>query len=276
MKRKILKGFALLLFSMFFLHACKKEDDNTKISVKMTDDPFPVNMINAANIGLAKIELKDSSGNYVTVFNGNTEINMINYTNGVTTEVSVNSVPEGNYTEARISLNGASVELSDGRIFQAPGSASNTYQVKIYPPVVVPEGETAELLIDMDLSDSFGFQASGWSGWIDDITDITGLSFFSADFRAVNLAQTGSIEGSVTDSNGNNVAYAYVQVQYDYDGDGQAESVSTIADANGYYAIIGLPQGTYTVSAESGNANGSISNVEVNAQHNIAANLTIN
>ena len=274
--KKNIKFIALLLIASNLFTACKKDENDTQVAVKMTDDPFPIEMVNAANIGVAKIELKDSEGNYVTVFNGNTEVNMVNYTNGATANVSVNTVPEGTYTEAKITLNSASVELSDGRSFNASVSASTGYTVSIYPAVVVAEGDTGVLLIDMDLSDSFGFQASGWGGWIDDISTITGLSFFSPDFRAVNLSQTGSIEGSITDDNGNAVAYAYVQVQYDYDGDGQPETVSTIADANGHYAIIGLPEGTYTVSAESENGDGIQANVEVLVKHNVAANVTIN
>jgi len=278
MKTKMKKSFkfiALLLIALNFLTACKK-DDETEVSVKLTDDPFPMGMVEAANIGIAKIELKDSEGNYVTIFNGNTQVNMVEYTNGATTEVAVNTVPEGTYTEAKITLNAASVELTDGRNFDAGVSASHSYSVQIEPEIEVSGNDTGNLLIDMDLSDSFSFQASGFGSWINDIVDITGISSFNPDFRAVNLSQTGSIEGTVTDADGNRLAYAFVEVEYDYNGDGTPDSVSTIADANGHYAIIGLPEGSYTVNAETENASAEVDGVQVAVQHNVAVNITIN
>ena len=274
-KMKKIQIIALLSLALIFMNACKK-DDESKVSVKLTDDPFPIGMASAANIGIAKIELKNSDGNYVTVFNGNANVNMLNYTNGATAEVTVNTVPEGTYVEAKIYLNSASVELSDGRNFDAEVSASHSHTVSINPAVEVGANDTGELLIDMDLSDSFNFQVSGMGGWISDVMDIMGLSSFNPDFRAVNLSQTGSIEGSVTDANGNSVAYAYVHISYDYNGDGDPDTVSTICDEHGHYAIIGIPEGNYTVVAETSNNSGLTTGVQVSVQHNVAANVTIN
>ncbi len=270
-----MKIFMMLLIFGSLMTACKKDEEETKVAVQMTDDPFPMEMVRAAKIGVAKIELKDANGNYFTVFNGNTEVNMVEYTNGATAEVSVNTVPAGTYTEAKITLSNASVELTDGRHFDANVSASLTYNVKINPAVEVAEGETGALLIDMDLSDSFQFQGAMMGGWVNDIADITGLRVFNPDFRAVNLAQTGSIEGQVTDDNGNPVAYAFVEVKYDYDDDGMPESVSTIADANGHYAIIGLPSGSYDMYCEFQDDDADVDNITVTVNHETTVNVTI-
>jgi len=263
----------LLLVATLFT-ACKKDDTDAKVAVKMTDDPFPIGLVSAANIGVAKIELKNSNGDYVTVFNGNTEVNMVNYTNGATAEVSVKTVPEGTYTEAKITLSSAEVSLNNGTNYNANVSASHSYSVQISPAVEVSEGDTEDLLLDLDLSDSFRFQGSFMGGWI---SQITGIQSFNPDFRAVCLSHTGSLEGQVTDANGNTIAHAYVTVSYDYDGDGMDETVSTIADTNGNFRIIGLPAGQYDVSIETeNNGDTEVNNVDISVNHTHNINVTIN
>jgi len=266
----------LLLVGTLFT-ACKKNDDDAKVAVQLTDDPFPMGMVAEANIGVAKIELKDSEGNYVTVYEGNTSVNMVNYTNGATAEVSVNSLPEGTYTEARITLNAASVTLNNNEHFNASVNTSHGYTVQVNPSLEVQQGHTEDLLLDLDLSDTFSFSGGFMGGWINNMLDITGISSFNPDFRAVNLSKTGTIEGQVSDNNGNAVAYAEVKVAYDYDGDGIDENVTTIAKADGTYKIIGLPAGSYDVEVDTEN-NGSttVNNVSVSVQHSATANVTVN
>ncbi len=271
--KKMQKMFIAIFAVAILFTACKKDDTEAKVAVQLTDDPFPMGMVTAANIGVAKIELKNSNGDYITVFNGNREVNMVNYTNGTTAEVSVNAVPEGTYTEAKITLNRAEVSLTDGTHFNANVSASHSYTVRISPAVEVSEGDTEHLLLDLDLSDSFRFQGNFMGGWI---SHITGIQSFNPDFRAVCLSHTGTLEGQVVDHNGNAVAYAYVEVEYDYDGDGMDETVSTIADVNGNYRIIGLPAGEYDISVEAENGfDGDVDDVTVSVNHTSSVNITI-
>jgi len=281
MKSKVktsIQFLSMLLIFAGLITSCSDDDDTDvssnegSVAVELTDDPFPMSRVSAANIGVAKIELKDSEGNYVTVFEGNSEVNMVNYTNGATAEVTVNTVPEGSYVEARITLSDASVDLSDGTHFDASVSTSQSYSVQISPAVEVSAEQNESLLLDLDLSDSFEFEFSVIG---DFFSDITGISSFEPDFRAVCLSKTGSVEGTVTDENGEAVAYAYVETEYDYNGDGEAESVSTIADANGHYAFIGLPEGSYEVKVETENGEGS-AEVSVAVQQTATVDITAN
>jgi len=280
MKSKVktsIQFLSMLLIFAGLITSCSDDDDTDistsegSVAVELTDDPFPMAQVSAANIGVAKIELKDSEGNYVTVFEGNSEVNMVNYTNGATAEVTVNAVPEGSYVEAKITLSSASVDLSDGTHFDASVSTSQSYSVQISPTLEVSAEQNESLLLDLDLSDSFEFQFSVVG---DLLSEITGLSSFEPDFRAVCLSKTGSVEGTVTDTNGEVVAYAYVEVEYDYNGDGDPESVSTIADENGHYAFIGLPEGSYEVKAESENGEGT-AEVSVDVQQTSSVNVTV-
>jgi hypothetical protein len=268
------KTFVGLLMAASLFTACKKDDTDAKVAVKLTDDPFPIGLVAEANIGVAKIELKNSNGDYITVFNGNTEVNMVNYTNGATAEVNVKAVPEGKYTEAKITLNRAEISLTNGNHYNANVSASHSYSVRISPAIEVTEGNTEDLLLDLDLSDSFRFQGNFMGGWI---SQITGIQSFNPDFRAVCLSHTGTLEGHVVDVNGNPVAHAYVEVEYDYDGDGMPETVSTIANAHGNFRIIGLPAGQYDVEVEAENGfEGEVEDVNISVNHTNSIDVTIN
>ncbi len=274
--KTMLKALFLILVIGSFMTACNKKDDQAKVAVQLTDDPFPMGFVAEANIQVTKIELKNTDGSYVTVFEGSKTVNMVDYTNGSTTEVTVNSVPEGTYNGARITLGEVSVKLNNNNTFTFNGSANHQVEVGINPSLEVSNGDEGDLLFDLDLSDSFDFSGSFMGNWISNIAQITGINNFEPDFRAVALDQTGSVSGQVVDANGNPVAYAYVEVKYDYNGDGVPDSVSTIAKADGTFKIIGLPQGAYELKAETENdGNATVGSVNVSVQHNTTVTVNV-
>ncbi|GEM_PF-2543732 len=272
MKKILLMGiFSILLMS------CKKENEGT-VAIKVTDDPFPMSFVSEANVKYAKVEFKNDKGEYITVYEGNTNINMVNYTNGATTEVGVKKLPKGTYTEARVSISDVNVRLSDNRTFHHDfgGSHSHVVSVAIDPVLEIKAGDNHDVLLDLDLSHSFTFGGLPFGGWFNNVSQIIGISNFHADFRCVDLDQTGDISGTVKDGNGNAIAGAYVYVEYDYDHDGTAEEVSTICESNGTYTIKGLPVGTYTVKVHAhGHPHASTGNVSVTHHHNSHCNFSI-
>lgn len=269
-----LKVLALLMLFGGLMTACKKNQDESQVAVKVTDAPFPMPFVSEANIGMTKIELRNTNGDYVTVFNGNTSVNLVNYTNGATAEVAIQTIPAGTYTQVKITMGDVSVKLTDNRTFDFTATANHSFSQNINPELEIANNTPSELLIDIDLSESFEF--TGITSWINNVLDITGINNFVPKFRAVNLSQTGSISGQVVDANGNPVANAMVHVSYDYNNDGQDEQVSTIAKADGTFKIIGLPQGNYTVEASAdNNLVGNVSNVNVSIQHETSVNIVV-
>ncbi len=275
-KKWNVKLFILLLATAGLFTACKKNNEETKVSVQLTDDPFPAQFITEANVEITKVEIKNDQSEYVTVFQGHNTINIAQYTNGSTTEVTIANVPVGTYTGVRITVGDVSVKMTDNTIFEYSGSAGAQYEVNVEPALEVSEGDVGDLLVDLDLSESFNFSGSFMGNWISNIAQITGINSFNADIRAVALNKTGSISGTVKDTNDNTIAYADVKVQYDYDGDGIAENVTTSTEANGSFKIIGLPQGTYNIKVTTEN-NGSaqINNIDVAVRHNAEVNLVV-
>jgi len=266
----------LIMLMILSLTGCKKDNNNGDVSVKVTDDPFPVSFVTEANVEIAKIELKNENGEYVTVLESSASTNMVNYTNGATAEIAVTAIPEGKYSEAKLTMGTASIYLSDSRYFNDTASANQSVTVKVSPELEVQSGQSQEILLDLDLSDSFELGGM-FGGWFTSVAQITGITSFHPDFRAVSLSKTGSIEGHVTDSQNNAMAYCVVQVAYDYSGDGSPDTVSTIADAHGNYKIIGLPTATYEITVKADNhAEVHQQNVQVSISNTTHANITVN
>lgn len=276
--KTMLKLFLVVLVFGSLMTACKKDEqkDEGKVAVKMTDDPFPFQFVTEANVKITKIELKnEDTDEYVTVFSGNSEVNIANYTNGDTAEITLATLPAGTYKKAKVTIGGVTVTLSNNQTFDYTGNGSFEAETPIFPEIVVHNGDQTNLLFDMDLSDSIEFSGN-FMDWITDPLQITGISSFDPDLRAVNLSHTGSIEGQVNDNSGNAVAYAEIKVKYDYDNDGMDDDVTTIADANGHFKIIGLPQGTYKVEVDTDNhGDAEVDNVSVTVQHNTTVNVTL-
>ena len=271
-----IKLFLLLLVTGSMMTACKKDDDKAKVSVQLTDDPFPVQFLAEANVEITKIELKNDQDDYVVVFEGHKTTNVANYTNGSTAEVTVKTVPNGTYKGVRVTVGNVSVKMTDNTVFEFNAAAGSQSEVDIEPALQVSDGQVGDLLLDLDLADSFEFSGSFMGGWITSIAQITGIDDFDADFRAVALNKTGTVSGTVKDANDEPVAYADVKIKYDYNGDGLDDDVTTHTEADGHFKIIGLPQGVYKLKVETEN-NGDIEidNVNVSVQHNTNVNVVV-
>ncbi len=274
--KKLMKKMMILAVLTGLLVSCNndstEESNQGNVTVKLTDDPFPFDFATEANVTIAKIELKNENGTYVTVFEGNGNYNMVGLTNGVTAQVNATSLEAGTYNEARITLNGASVQLTDGTNYNLDASANDTRTITIEPALVIEAGGSSDVLFDLDINDSFQFTGMGGiqlPAWFSNMALIAGCEF-NADFTAVDLDQTGTISGTITDSNGAVVANALVEVNVN------GNTVSTQTDANGSFTFIGIQEGTYTVTAETaGSLSGNSSGLTVNTSATATCNITI-
>lgn len=252
--------------------SCNKDeqtiDSQGTVKVKLTDFPFPFDFVTEANLGVAKVELKNAAGDYVVVFEGSSNYDMTGLTNGNTETVASVNIEDGTYNQARITLDAASVHLSNGTEFQMNSDLQESYTVTINPALVVEENDTSEVLFDLDINDSFEFQGAWMGDWIPNIANILGCNF-NADFRVCDLDKTGEIEGTVSVS-GTPLAHAYVTVEVD------GEQIATQTEADGSFTLIGISEGTYTVSVESeSDGSTSVSNIQVTADGTATCTLDL-
>jgi hypothetical protein len=245
MKRLFFTIFTTVLVLIFI--SCNKTTDsgNGRLVVKITDAPFPVDIVESAVVTITKIEIRKtgdgiSDGNpFVVIWEGSQTFNLLELRNGVVEDLLNIDIPAGEYNLIRLYVDEASLKVRDGDNFslKIPSGKQTGIKIFIRPGLVVEGGLTSELLLDFDLSRSFLMK-----GNMDSPAGIKGFTFKPV-IRAVNNSTAGRLEGSVTDTAKVKIKEALIWIKQD------TIIASAIADTLGHYAIIGLPAGTYSVLA---------------------------
>jgi len=94
---------------------------------------------------------------------------------------------------------------------------------------------------------------------------------FNPAMRVVDMSNTGTITGTIHDANGN-LPNATVSLMHN-----GTLYTSTHSDANGNYTFIGIPQGTYTMTAElDGYSMNLVGNDQNMGDINMMSNSTLN
>jgi hypothetical protein len=235
----------ILVFS-----ACSKTDSPDfrgpgRLVIKITDAPFPVDMVESATVTITKVEVRKvcdsiSDGNpFIVVSEDTMTFNLLDLRNGITDDLAEIEVPAGKYDLVRLYVDEAGLKIKDGDSYnvKVPSGRQTGIKIFISPALSVQGGLTSELLLDFDLSNSFVMRGnlhkpSGINGFI-----------FKPVIRAVNNSTAGRIEGMVTDTLKVKIKEATVWIKKD------TTVATTIADTLGHYALIGIPAGTYSIFA---------------------------
>ncbi len=241
---------ALAVSLSFF--GCQKADEGTSlngdkgtVTVKLTDDPFPLKWFAEVNVTVTKIELHavDSTrhGSFVAVWEGNQSVNLLELRDGVTSDFPKAEVPAGRYNMIRIKIDSVHVKYTNGTEFglSLPENSRAGIRIVIAPPVEVQAGDSLSMLLDFDLSKSLVIRG-GWHGNF----PMPGFFRFRPVIRAVAMHRAGSIMGFVSDTAGVAIPDAQISVK--------ADTVVTNAFTNhrGYYKVMGLPVGAYSVEVQ--------------------------
>jgi len=277
--KTIFKKFILLSLLVLVIISCEKDNDTIpdgqgEVKTSITDGPFPFSFVTSANIGVTKVEVKTATGEYVTLFEGSASYNMVDLTNGATAEVETSNIEAGTYTQARVTVASASIMFESGEGFDSSelgGGASGTYTIEIEPALIVEEGESSEILFDLDLGESFTFFGIGGISLPEWVLS-SGMIWrcdFNPHFRVCDRDRTGSISGIVTDE-GVSVENANVHIIVD------GEIVSTHTESNGTYTFIGVEEGTYIVYVSTADgASVSVEGISVSGTGNASCNITL-
>ena len=244
-----MKKLAFILLTatlLLFTGACNEirtGDGHGRLVIKVTDDPFDISSIESATVTITKVEVKKagdgiSDGNSFVILSDDTvTVDLIDLRNGLTETLLDMEVPEGEYDQIRLYVDEAGLKLrdyADPYNVKVPSGRQTGIKLHIYPSIVVSGGLTSEMLIDFDLSKSFVLRGNMYNnnGFI-----------FKPCIRAANLTTAGRIEGMVADTSKVRVREAKVWLAQD------TVMATTFADTLGYYAIIGVPAGTYSIFA---------------------------
>lgn len=218
--------------------------DSGKISIELTDAPFPSDRVSEANVTIDKIEIRrsdDSDGNpFVTLSEASQSFNLLELTNGVTRSLVDLDIAEGSYDLIRLYVAEASV-VFDGKTYDlsVPSGAETGIKIFIEPSIDVAGGLTTELLLDFDVSRSFVVQGNP-----DSPAGIDGFTF-KPTIKVANLSVSGRLVGEITDTLDQPLKGVLVSAY----ASGELYT-STLTDDSGKYAVLGLPEGTYDIVVE--------------------------
>lgn len=240
-----------------------------RVVVHITDAPFPVGLVDKVLITVDTVELRKEGGTctgkngepigkkrtsqgkgfdysgfrcdsgYVVISTGEKEFDILQLQNGVTEILADAQVPVGTYDIIRMGLVKAVIYMDDITFtINIPPSANKGLKIRLDTVLVVEETASAGVLVDLDLSRSFiamdnHKSKGGILGFI-----------FNPVIRAVNQHRAGSIHGRVLEDKVTPVAGVQITVMK-----GEQVVTTAITDEKGQYRIIGLPVGTYQVTA---------------------------
>ena len=264
------KLFTIALFAVFtvFISCTDNDDKNSdygRLSVNLTDAPFPHDLVAEANVTIFKIEARykgdmdinsevgdnsDSSmeteekSSFMVLMEDEMEVNLLDLTNGVTKNLVDLEVPVGTYDLIRVYVKRVNVVLTDGSTFdlKVPSGEQSGIKIFIKPGLVVNGGLSADLLLDFDVSKSFVAKGGG-----SNFENITGFNFKPV-IKACNMSTAGTLSGMVTTLQ-EEVAVGLEGAQVAVFA-ADTLNTTTFTDADGKYMVMGLMAGEYDVEVE--------------------------
>ena len=239
----------LAVASVVMLSGCSElfnndqADGKSRLVIKITDDPFDISYIESATVTITKVEIRRTGdgvpdGNPFMVLSDDTvTIDLIDLRNGLTETLIDMEIEDGEYDLVRLYVMEAGLKLKDIEDpykVKVPSGGQTGIKIFISPALNVSGDLTEELLLDVDLSRSFVLRGN---------MDQNNGFIFKPVIRAANMTTAGRIEGMVKDTAKVKVKEAKVWITRD------TTVATAFADTMGYYAIIGVPAGTYSIFA---------------------------
>jgi len=242
-KKAILLLTAALILIAGACNEIRNGNDTGRVILKVTDAPFDISNIESALVTITKVELKKEGDGisdgyqYITLSEDTVILDLIDLRNGVAETLLDMEIPAGRYDMVRLYIDEAGLKLKDSEEIhrvKVPGGSQTGIKIFLRPALEVAEGSLEEVLLDIDLSRSFILRGNPAhnNGFI-----------FKPVVRAANMAKAGCVRGLVTDTAGLKINEASVWIEQD------TVLATAFTDTLGYYAIMGVPAGTWSVSA---------------------------
>jgi hypothetical protein len=237
------------------------------LTVRLTDAPFPFSDVSSVDVFITRIEARKSEptddeaadesnkNGWATVATPNALINLLDLSNGKTTNLGATTLPTGSYDGFRLIIDPSksSMTLTDGTHpdIKFPSAGHSGIKVKLDQPIELTENGSV-MTLDFDVGRSFVTRGNNArNGFI-----------FKPVVRAVAEDITGVVTGSVraNSTTGAGVPDATVEVltvgSLLADADPTHVVRTAKTDANGDFRIPFLLPGTYVLRATPPTASG--------------------
>ncbi|MDX8338287.1 DUF4382 domain-containing protein [Draconibacterium sp. IB214405] len=253
-------GLALIVFvfGIFLMVSCNDDSETTtfaegngKVNVYLTDAPFPIGLVSQTIVTIDKVEIRKqendtTEASFITILEEPFEVDLLTLANGITEQLASIELEAGTYDMMRMHVNESTVILTNGTEFELkiPSGSSSGLKIKIEPALTINSGETADVLLDFDVSKSFVAKGN-WQGG-----KLNGFNFKPV-VRCVLLDRAGRIEGMVSDTSNVALENSSVKLWMELnDVDADSLLTSAFTDEMGQYKLIGIPEGQYYMTAE--------------------------
>jgi len=228
------------------------------VRVLLTD--APIDYVESAMVDIGRVELLPADGGaHIVLSDDGTDgpVDLLDLQNSVTMMIADADIEAGTYSQLRLIVESASVELKNPYLFVSgdsvmnltvPSGAQTGIKLNLTgedgEALVIPEGETV-LVVDFDVSRSFVMQGSP-----DTPAGIKGMHF-QPTLRVVVYDVAGSMSGTVsTQLDSTRVDSLTVTAEPVDEGlleAYQTQTATTMTDSLGAYTIPFLIPGAYTV-----------------------------
>ncbi len=239
------------------------EDDTTatslaplrpRITVRLTDAPFPYDSLHSVNIYVVRIEAEadtantSSGGQWTVITEPRKTFDLLALQQGATAILGQGEMPAGQYRAVRMTIDTSLSSITWDDAAQHPAPVNwhgwSTFLAFVEYPVDVPT-QGADIVLDFDVGRSFEFNFYSSNNEFD----------FTPHLRAINSAAAGAIAGAVTQgANGTTQPVSNAQVSVYGTYPGRADSAYLEAtgrsDGDGHYKVAFLPPGSYVVRIE--------------------------
>ncbi len=262
---KFIKYIISALLLLVSLSCTTDSTEHGNLSLKLTDAPMPYDQFMEANVTIDKIEIGNSSNpnSFVIIMDSSTTYNMLDMINGITETLANASIPVGDYDTIRLYMSSSEMVMNNGESYSYDMSQNGMSGVSMMGSDMminnengsiditfdhmlnVQLGSNNEYLLDIDVENSFMLEGVSYQTVGNQMMmNMTGFTF-TPTMRFVEMHNAGTISGSVHNDQGNlaGVSISLIQNNETY--------TTTHTDENGNYSFIGIPEGMYTINAES-------------------------
>jgi len=222
----------IALTVLFAITACDPSENASTgtLEVVLTDAPanYDAVFIDIQEVRIhADSDAEEDESGWRTINDQPLRLNLLDLTNGTTEVLGEEELEAGTYNQMRFILGEENEIVIDGQSIPLTTPSARQSGLKLSIDAVIESGVTYTLLLDFDASRSI-VEAGN-----------SGMYLLKPVIKAVNLAETGAIQGGISPVDAQPWVYAIAE---------EDTLAGTQASAEGDFLLIGLTSGTYDLS----------------------------
>ncbi|MBE0571874.1 MAG: DUF4382 domain-containing protein [Ignavibacteriaceae bacterium] len=225
--------FFLALLSIFIYFGCSDQttnvdpvDQNGRLKIHLIDSPA---QLDSVIICVTRVEVhragSDSTSGWFVINDSTRFFDLLQLTNGASVILGDTSLPAGQYTQIRLFIGDGSYVIDQGTKHDLEVPSGSQSGLKLIHQFTIETGKLYELLLDFNVEKSIVITGNG-------------KYKLKPTIRVTPIVISGSISGQVLP------LYAQPTIRTVYGTD----TVTTYTDLQGFFKLMGLPQGIYDVN----------------------------